>query len=208
MLGGCFPVGTTVLEQIPSAEPLRWHPSSAAFSLGCLVLSSSQACEISLSTWFTSLRPTLKIYLISHPRCSFQFAVCPKGPAYPLAFPFSWSHLSVPPWDLMEAESVTTRPTTQGISPSLYALFYLYLCQTWHITDAHLVIITSHNLGHLPRDNKGGQGQFKCPPPFNFILPSFCNRLDQNQQPCRSTFLCLKNQAPESFWFLGREVKA
>lgn len=89
VLGSCFPEGTTALEQISSAGPLRGHPSSAAFSLGCLVLSSSQTCELSLCSWFMSLRPTLKAYLIRHPRCSFQFAICPKGPAYPLAFPFS-----------------------------------------------------------------------------------------------------------------------
>lgn len=202
---GCFPEGAAILEQIPSVGPLRGHLSSSAFSSGCLA---------SRSVFFTGMGAQSEhlVYVfttdISHPRCSFQLAVCPKGPAYPLAFPLSWSHLSVPPWDLMEAELVTTRPTTQGISPSLYVPFYLYPWQTWHIIVEHLVVIPSHNPGHLLRDNKRGQGQLQCPHPrLNLILSSFYNKLDQNQQPCRSTFLCLKTRPQRAFDSLAERCR-
>lgn len=204
VLWGCFPEGAGILEQIPSAGPLRGHFSSAALSLGCLA---------SHSVFFTGMgaqsEHLVHIFTmdISHPRCSFQFAICPKGPAYPPPFPFSWSHLSVPPGDLMEAELVATRPTTQRISPSFYVPFYLYPWPTWHIIVEHLVVIPSHNLGHL-WDNKRGQGQFQCPHPrLNLILPSFYNKLDQNQQLCKNTFLCLKTRPQRAFDSLAERCR-
>lgn len=49
----------------------------------------------------------------------------------------------------------------------------------WNVKDAHLVIISSHDLGHLPRDKKKGSeglGQYQHPTPYlTSCSPSYNN---------------------------------
>lgn len=77
-------------------------------------------------------------------------------------FPFSWSDLSASPWDLTVSGLVSVfflLPQCQSSEGFFYCYMFLSTSMNssaWNIKDAHLVIISSHDLGHPPRDQKRG----------------------------------------------------
>ena len=118
-----------------------------------------------MSSWFPSLRLTLKDICCS--RCSFQFAVCPEGPAYPLTFSLFLIPPVSPPLGPPKSKSlsplcsfVTTKPMIQGISPAFCVPFSLPVGQG--LAQSRCTF-SGHDLGPLHRDDKRGQGGFQCP---------------------------------------------
>lgn len=109
--------------------------------------------------------------------------ICPKGPAYPLAFsPFPDPTCQLPRGTSQTQDwllSFSLLPQCQSAEGFFYRYMFLstsMYSSAWNVKDAHLVIISSHD---LPRDKKkGGRGrlgQYQHPTPYLTSFSPFYN---------------------------------